>query len=134
MGQSFEQRWLCQIDPQVNRVAKTSPATQKNHLLRRRNRFDLWLLLEHLNARLLQLKAINSRFPHLPTDRLWCKRSYRRHPHREISLCLRQLLPNLGFNGYRDNPAIAIKLKGLLAILECLGAGEFINTKAGSRA
>ncbi len=110
---------LSAIDPKTNRASKTSPATQENQLLQWGSSFDLSLFLEDLNTRLLQLKAISSRLTHLATDR--------RHPHREISLCIRQLLPNLGFNGYRDNPSIAIKLKGLPAILECLGLGEFID-------
>jgi hypothetical protein len=87
--------------------------------------FGLWFLLKNLDTRLIQHKTIICRFTHLPTDRPWCKRS--RHPHREISLCLRQLLPNLGLHGYRDNLTVAIKLKGLPAILECLGFGDFVG-------
>jgi hypothetical protein len=38
-----------------------------------------------------------------------------------------QLLPNLGLHGYRDYSIVAIKLKVLPAILECLGFGDFIS-------
>jgi hypothetical protein len=105
-------------------LAKTSPVPKENHLFLWGISVSLWFLLEHLNTRLLHHKAISCRFPHLATDRPWCKRSYRRHPHREVSLCIRQLLPNLGLHEY---PAITIKLKGLPSILECLGLEDFIN-------
>jgi hypothetical protein len=48
-------------------------------------------------------------------------------PTSEVSLCIRQLLPNLGLHGYRDNLTVAIKLKGLPDILECLGLGGFVD-------
>jgi hypothetical protein len=51
----------------------------------------------------------------------------RRHPHRKVSLHIRQLLPNLGLHGYRDNPTVAINLKVLPAILECLGFEDFVD-------
>jgi hypothetical protein len=104
------------IDPEENRAAKTFPVPKENHLLQWGSSFGLWLLLENLDARLLQLKAISDCFAHLPTDR--------RHPHRKISLCIRQLLPNLGLHGYRDYPAIAIKLKVLPAISMALASGS----------
>jgi hypothetical protein len=119
------QHWLHQIDPEGNRAAKTFPVPKENRLFLWGSSFGLWFLLKHLNTWLLQHKAISCRLTHLPTDHPWCKWSYRRHPHREISLGLRQLLPNLGLHGYRDNPTVAIKLKGLPDILECLGFGDF---------
>jgi hypothetical protein len=114
----------CSIDPEESRAAKTFPVPEDNHLFLWGSSFGLWFLLEHLNTRLLQHKAISCRLTHLPTDRPWCKRSYRRHPHRKVSLCIRQLLPNLGLHEY---PAITIKLKGLPSILECLGLEDFID-------
>jgi hypothetical protein len=64
------------IDPGENRAAKTTPTTQKYHLFLWGSSFGLWLLLEYLNTQLLQHKAINCRFTHLPTDHPQCKRSY----------------------------------------------------------